>query len=76
MAWVGVGGQTLRDWRGTSSTVAEGRRSGRFGGVIIGAFVAEAAAVVDNKLSVSGGVLSGFMVGPDRQGRFVLVVEQ
>ncbi len=27
-----------------------------------------------NKLSVSGGVLSGFMVGSDRQVRFVLVV--
>ena len=42
--------------------------------MITGAFLAEAAAVVDNKLNVSGGVLSGFMVGPDRQVRFVLVV--
>jgi hypothetical protein len=42
--------------------------------VITGAFLAEAASVVDNKLNVSGGVLSGFVVGPDRQVRFVLVV--
>jgi hypothetical protein len=42
--------------------------------VITGAFLAEAASVVDNKLAVSGGVLSGFMVGPDRLAQFVLVV--
>ena len=30
--------------------------------------------MVDNKLSVSGGVLSGFKVGPDRQVRFMLVL--
>ena len=42
--------------------------------MITGAFLAEAASVVDNKLNVTGGVLSGFMVGPDRQVRFVLVV--
>jgi hypothetical protein len=42
--------------------------------VITGAFLAEAASVVDNKLNVSGGVLSGFMVGPDRSAQFVLVV--
>jgi hypothetical protein len=42
--------------------------------VITGAFLAESAAVVDNKLTVSGGVLSGFMVEPDRQARFALVV--
>jgi len=42
--------------------------------VITGAFLADSAAVVDNKLSVSGGVLSGYMVGPDRQARFALVV--
>ncbi len=47
---------------------------GNFGGVITGAFLAEAASAVDNKLVVSGGVLSGFMVGPDRVARFVLVV--
>jgi len=42
--------------------------------VITGAFLAEAASVVDNKLNVSGGVLSRFMVGPDRMAQFVLVV--
>jgi hypothetical protein len=42
--------------------------------VITGAFLAEAAAVVDNKLNVSGGVLSRYMVGPDRTAEFVLVV--
>ena len=42
--------------------------------MITGAFLAEAAAVVDNKLNVSGGVLSRYAVGPDRQVRFVLVV--
>ena len=42
--------------------------------MVIGAFLAEAAATVDNKLNVSGGVLSRFMVGPDRWVRLVLVV--
>lgn len=42
--------------------------------MITGAFLAESASVVDNKLRVSGGVLSGFKVGPDRQVRFVLVL--
>jgi hypothetical protein len=42
--------------------------------VITGAFLAEAASVVDNKLAVSGGVLSAFRLGPDRVARFVLVV--
>ena len=42
--------------------------------MITGAFLAEAASVVDNKLNVSGGVLSRFMVGPDREAHFVLVV--
>jgi hypothetical protein len=42
--------------------------------VITGAFLAEAASVVDNKLSVSGGVLSAYMVGEDRLAKFVLVV--
>lgn len=41
---------------------------------LTGAFLAEAAATVDNKLNVSGGVLSKFTVGPDRYARFVLVV--
>jgi hypothetical protein len=56
------------------STVADGERSGSFGGVITGVFLAESASVVDNKLKVSGGVLSRFTVGPDREARFVLVV--
>ena len=42
--------------------------------MITGAFLAEAASVVDNKLSVAGGVLSGYAVGPDRSAEFVLVV--
>lgn len=36
--------------------------------------MAEAAATVDNKLNVQGGVLARFTVGPDRSARFVLVV--
>lgn len=42
--------------------------------IVTGAFLAEAAAVVDNKLNVTGGVLSRYMVGPDRAAEFVLVV--
>jgi hypothetical protein len=42
--------------------------------IVTGAFLAEAAATVDNKLNVSGGVLSRFAVGPDRLARFVVVV--
>jgi hypothetical protein len=38
-------------------------------GEITGAFLTEAASGVDNKLNVAGGVLSGFMVGRDRQAR-------
>lgn len=41
---------------------------------VTGAFLAEAAATIDNKLNVQGGVLSKFTVGPDRSARFVLVV--
>ncbi len=41
---------------------------------VTGGFLAEAAATVDNKLNVQGGVLSKFTVGPDRFARFVLVV--
>lgn len=41
---------------------------------VTGGFLAEAAATVDNKLNVQGGVLSKFTVGPDRSARFVLVV--
>jgi hypothetical protein len=39
-----------------------------------GAFLAEAAATVDNKLNVQGGVLSRYTVGPDRWAQFMLVV--
>ena len=42
--------------------------------IVTGAFLAEAAATVDNKLNVQGGVLSKYTVGPDRAARFVLVV--
>ncbi|AKN15816.1 hypothetical protein [Mycobacterium haemophilum] len=42
--------------------------------IVTGAFLAEAAATVDNKLNVQGGVLSRYTVGPDRAARFVLVV--
>lgn len=42
--------------------------------MITGAFLAEAASVSNNKLTVSGGVLSSFAVGLDRQAKFVLVV--
>jgi hypothetical protein len=41
---------------------------------LTGAFLAEAAATIDNKLNVQGGVLSKFTVGPDRYARVVLVV--
>jgi hypothetical protein len=42
--------------------------------IVTGAFLAEAASVVDNKLNVTGGVLSKFVVGPDRRAGFLLVV--
>ena len=42
--------------------------------MLSGAYLAEAAAAVDNKLNVQGGVLSRFAVGPDRLARFMLVV--
>jgi hypothetical protein len=42
--------------------------------IVTGAFLAEAAAAVDNKLNVQGGVLSRFGLGPERLARFVLVV--
>lgn len=41
--------------------------------MIVGAFLAEAASAVDNKLSVSGGVLSRFSVEEDRTAHFLLV---
>ena len=42
--------------------------------MITGAFLAETASVMDNKLAVSGGVLSGYRVGSDRVAQFMLVV--
>ena len=42
--------------------------------MIVGAFLAESASAVNNKLSVSGGVLSGFTVEDDRLAQFLLVV--
>jgi hypothetical protein len=42
--------------------------------ILTGAFLAEQAATIDNKLNVAGGVLSKFAVGPDRSASFVLVV--
>lgn len=42
--------------------------------ILTGAFLADQAAAVDNKLNVAGGVLSRFAVGPDRLARFILVV--
>ncbi|QLL07277.1 hypothetical protein [Mycobacterium vicinigordonae] len=42
--------------------------------MIVGAFLAEAASAVDNKLNVSGGVLLRFAVEADRLAQFLLVV--
>src|ERR1700745_787509 len=42
--------------------------------IVTGAFLAEAASVVDNKLNVMGGVLSGYVGGPDRVAQFLRVV--
>ena len=42
--------------------------------ILTGAFLAEQAATIDNKLNVAGGVLSKFTVGADRSASFVLVV--
>jgi hypothetical protein len=42
--------------------------------ILTGAFLAEQAATIDNKLNVAGGVLSKFTVGPDRSASFVLVL--
>jgi hypothetical protein len=59
--------------RARSSIAADGR-GGSIGGVITGAFLAEGASVVDNKLNVSGAVFSGYRVGPDRKAQFALVL--
>ena len=42
--------------------------------ILIGAFLAEAAAVVNNGLNVRGGVLASYQVGPDRIARVTVVV--
>ena len=42
--------------------------------IVTGAFLAEAAAAVDNKLNVQGGVLASCLVRPDRIARVTLVV--
>lgn len=42
--------------------------------MIVGAFLAEAASAVDNKLNVAGGVLLRFAVEADRLAQFLLVV--
>ena len=41
--------------------------------IITGAFIAEKAAVLDNKLQVWGGVLDTWTVGPDRRAEFAVV---
>jgi hypothetical protein len=41
--------------------------------VIVGAFLAESASAVNNKLTVSGGVLARFAVEADRLAQFLLV---
>lgn len=41
---------------------------------VTGAFLAEAAEAVDNKLNVQGGVLASYQVGPDRIANVTLVV--
>jgi hypothetical protein len=42
--------------------------------IVTGAFLAEAAAAVDGKLHVWGGVISHCGLGPERRVQFVLVV--
>lgn len=42
--------------------------------MIVGALLAEAAAAIDNKLNISGGVLLRFAVEADRLAQFLLVV--
>lgn len=50
----------------------EGRELGLV--IITGGFLAEHAAAVNNKLDVSGGVLSRYRVDADRTAQFVVVV--
>ncbi len=68
------GRPNLREGRASPQPLPSADKAVAFGGVITGAFLAEAASVVDNKLNVVGGALSGFVVGPDRLAQFVLVV--
>jgi hypothetical protein len=42
--------------------------------MITGAFLAETAEAVDNKLNVTGGVIENYTVGPDREVRVILVL--
>ncbi|MFV0494240.1 hypothetical protein [Mycobacterium sp.] len=42
--------------------------------MLVGAFLAESARAVDNKLNVSGGVLLRYAVDEDRRAEFLLVI--
>lgn len=42
--------------------------------IVTGALLAQSAAVVDNKLDITGGVIDNFRVGPDRLAWVMLVV--
>lgn len=42
--------------------------------IVTGAFIAEHAEAVDNKLNVTGGIISRWKVGDDRIARLVIVV--
>lgn len=42
--------------------------------IVTGALLAESASVTDNKLNITGGVLSACRVGPERAARATLVV--
>jgi hypothetical protein len=67
LAQARVRGRTRSDRHRTPSSVSEGKLSGSFSGVITGVFIAESASVVDDKLSVSGGVLSHLWSGLTRK---------
>jgi len=42
--------------------------------IVTGALLAESASVVDNKLNITGGVISACRVGPERTAQATLVV--
>lgn len=42
--------------------------------IVTGALLAETASVVDNKLNITGGVISACRVGPERAAQAMLVV--